>query len=97
MNFIQVPIDQFIVNLYCHELKLVIEVDGPVHEMPDNKKEDMIRQANLESLGVHFLRFRHDEIWENPGEVISVIKQLINSNGNVEQHPPFPSFEGGNL
>ena len=51
----QVPIDKFIVDFYCHELSLVIEIDGISHAWKEDYDEK--RQKRLESLGVHFLRF----------------------------------------
>ncbi len=49
----QVPIGQFIVDFYCHELRLAIEIDGSSHE----QETDALRQKRLEALGVRFLRF----------------------------------------
>lgn len=50
----QVPLDEYIVDFYCHELSLAIEIDGSSH---DNKYDyDLKRQRRLESLGVRFIR-----------------------------------------
>ena len=51
----QVPIDEFIVDFYCHELSLVIEVDGNTHDY--NFINDELRQKKLESLGIMVVRF----------------------------------------
>jgi very-short-patch-repair endonuclease len=51
----QRPIDNFIVDFYCKELMLAIEIDGDSHDC--KYEEDLKRQEKLESLGVHFLRF----------------------------------------
>src|SRR5262245_25017524 len=59
----QVPIYEFIVDFYCHELMLAIEVDGYSHHFFDDIKiKDEKRQAKLESLGVRFLRFQDSEV-----------------------------------
>jgi very-short-patch-repair endonuclease len=50
----QVPIARFIVDFYCHEIMLAIEIDGCSHV--DLKKDDE-RQAYLEKMGVRFIRF----------------------------------------
>ena len=55
----QVPIDKFIVDFYCHELSLAIEIDGNTHDY--NYVNDTLRQTRLESLGVKVVRFT-DEI-----------------------------------
>ena len=54
----QVPIDNFIVDFYCHEIMLAIEVDGSSHDIPGRQLKDIKRQERLEKLGVHFIRFK---------------------------------------
>jgi len=58
----QHPINQFIADFYCHELKLIIEVDGEVHEKNDQKAYDSARSAYLKKLGIHILRLKNKEI-----------------------------------
>jgi very-short-patch-repair endonuclease len=76
----QVPIDNFIVDFYCHELSLVIEVDGPTHDLPETQKEDRIRQTTLEALGVRFLRFKDEDILGNPEKVSKGIEIWLKEN-----------------
>ena len=51
----QKPIDNYIVDFYCSELLLAIEVDGGSHDRADAVVKDRVRQRRLESLGVKFL------------------------------------------
>jgi very-short-patch-repair endonuclease len=51
-------IDRFIVDFYCGEGRLVVEVDGGVHQYTE--EEDAIRQEFLESLGLRVVRFRNE-------------------------------------
>ena len=74
----QVPILNFIVDFYCHEIGLVIEVDGNIHE--HNFLEDAERQGKMEAQGLHFLRFTNNEILNNTESVINVIKSYIGEN-----------------
>ncbi len=53
----QQPIDQYIVDFYCHELMLAIEIDGNTHHFKDAEMKDTFRQQRLEKLGVRFIRF----------------------------------------
>jgi very-short-patch-repair endonuclease len=53
----QRPIGNFIVDFYCKDLKLAIEIDGATHEEENILLKDKIRQEELETLGVAFLRF----------------------------------------
>jgi very-short-patch-repair endonuclease len=78
----QVPIDQFIVDFYCHELRLAIEIDGISHDSPDTQKYDVDRQKKLEDLGVRFLRFRDELVKENPDAVVKQIQVWIANNSD---------------
>ena len=76
----QVPIDEFIVDFYCHELKLIIEIDGISHESEIAKINDAERQRKIENYGVSFLRFDDEFVIENPDKVISEIENWIRLN-----------------
>ena len=93
----QVPIDQYIVDFYCHELRLAIEVDGYTHDY--NLIKDETRQKKLESLGVTVVRFSDEDIKKFMNDVIRYLQVIIlemernNRNKSIE-HPPAP-FKGG--
>jgi very-short-patch-repair endonuclease len=53
----QKPIDNYIVDFFCNELMLAIEIDGGSHDFEEVYVGDIARQQKLESLGIHFLRF----------------------------------------
>lgn len=53
----QRPIDNYIVDFYCKDLQLAIEVDGITHEGEVARQKDEQRQEKLEAVGVSFLRF----------------------------------------
>jgi very-short-patch-repair endonuclease len=75
----QHPIDIFIVDFYCHKYKLVIEVDGEIHNSPENKEYDDGRAFEMERYGIKIIRFSNREVLENINNVIARIKQEINS------------------
>ena len=71
----QKPIDNYIVDFFCNELMLAIEIDGDSH---DSKVEyDKNRQTKLESLGLHLLRFSDLDVKSNMEGVISTIENWI--------------------
>lgn len=71
----QVPIDNYIVDFYCHELLLAIEIDGSSH---NNKYEyDKRRQGRLEKLGVIFIRFDDLEIKKDMFNVLLELQYKI--------------------
>jgi very-short-patch-repair endonuclease len=73
----QHPIWIFIVDFYCHEYKLVIEVDGDVHEEDEVNEYDLGRTAELNRFGLKVIRFTNDEILFNMDFVISEIQKTI--------------------
>ena len=76
----QHPISIYIVDFYCHALKLVIEADGGIHTDEQVRQHDIERQQNLEVHGLKFLRFTNSEIENNIESVISVIKKYIDNH-----------------
>ena len=75
----QHPIGNFIVDFYCHQLKLVIEIDGSIHNEKDIQESDKVRQKILEADGLTILRFTNDEVLRNIGDVIQKINALANA------------------
>ena len=73
----QKPIDRFIVDFFCNELRLAIEIDGSSHENVEGQKKDTGRQNSLESLGIRFLRFKESEVRRNIRGVLEIIEEWI--------------------
>ncbi len=76
----QRPIDNYIVDFYCKDLQLAIEVDGESHY--GNKKADNRREKRLNKLGVTVLRFDDMEIIYELDEVLKKIERWIEENAN---------------
>jgi len=79
----QHPLDKFIVDFYCNEKKLVVELDGSVHDEKINKEYDEARTAMLAGLNVFVLRFRNEEVINNMQNVlerIRTIADMLNRN-----------------
>ncbi len=71
----QQVIEGFIVDFYCHQAGLVIEVDGDIHDL--QQEEDKRREKVLTELGLRIVRFRNDEVVRNLPGVVGKIKELI--------------------
>ncbi|WP_394347800.1 endonuclease domain-containing protein [Niastella caeni] len=65
-------------DFYCHKLKLVIEVDGSIHNLQAVKDVDVERQRQLELDGLKIVRFTNEEILKTKERVIEKINLLIN-------------------
>ena len=73
----QIPIDNYIVDFYCKELQLAIEVDGVIHFVEGQQEKDSIRQRRLESIGVSVIRFSDLDVKNNLNWVLEEIKKTI--------------------
>ena len=71
----QHPIEFFIADFYCHQLRLVIEIDGEVHSSGDQKEWDRNRKARMEEFGIRELRFSNSQIENNVTEVLNQIEK----------------------
>jgi very-short-patch-repair endonuclease len=73
----QQPLGGYIVDFYCHELRLVVELDGEVHSQPSRVKRDARRKASLERLGCHVLCVPNGLVLQDPDEFLTKIRQHI--------------------
>jgi very-short-patch-repair endonuclease len=79
-------IERFNVDFYCAEARLLVEVDGPIHEyIPE---EDAVRQEFLEALGFLMLRFSNDMVFQQMDVVLAAIGAAVEER---LPHPPTPS------
>lgn len=73
----QHPIGLYIADFYCHKLKLIIEVDGEYHNLPEQIEKDKERTQILESNGLQLIRFTNNEIQKNLEKTVSEILMKI--------------------
>ncbi|MFN2430930.1 MAG: endonuclease domain-containing protein [Cryomorphaceae bacterium] len=73
----QRPIDRYIVDFICIELKLIIELDGETHVEKDDIARDKRRERRLRELGYHIMRFKNDEVFDHLKWVENEIKIKI--------------------
>jgi type I site-specific restriction-modification system R (restriction) subunit/very-short-patch-repair endonuclease len=73
----QHQIGHYIVDFYCHERKLIVELDGAVHFTTERQKHDSTRDKYLTSSGFNIIRFRNDEVLNNIEDVLS---KIVSSN-----------------
>jgi len=76
----QYSIKGFVVDFYCPELRLAIEVDGGYHKKKDQIDYDKARQQLLETLGITFLRFTNSAILADVDRVAQKISDQIDGS-----------------
>lgn len=75
----QHPLGIYIADFYCHQHKIIIELDGSIHDVPEIAINDIERQCNIENDGIKVLRFKNEEIFSQLEKVLETIKQTISS------------------
>ncbi|MBA4162462.1 MAG: hypothetical protein C0515_10405 [Novosphingobium sp.] len=65
----QHPLEDFVVDFYCHAAKTIFEIDGIVHEMGDQAKFDAERDQKLSALGFHVIRIPASDVLRDPETV----------------------------
>jgi very-short-patch-repair endonuclease len=84
----QHPIHQFIGDFYCHEKKLIIEVDGSIHDREESNEHDVNRTAELDHMGISVIRFRNEQVFNNIDLVLNEIRQFIERSENAGSPSP---------
>jgi very-short-patch-repair endonuclease len=83
----QQGIANYVVDFYCPEHKLAIEIDGATHSTPEEMKHDMERQQYIEKFGVNFLRFTNSDVFENLDWVLETIVERLAKHKTDGQAP----------
>jgi very-short-patch-repair endonuclease len=72
----QYPIGSFVLDFYAPSIRLVVEVDGDVHDLPEMRRCDARRQAWLAEQGMHVLRFTNGEVIDELSDVLEQIASV---------------------
>ncbi|MCX6092678.1 MAG: N-6 DNA methylase [Candidatus Bipolaricaulota bacterium] len=75
----QHQIGEYVVDFYSDEHRLVVELDGPVHDAPKQSKKDGTRDAYLRSLGLAVLRFPNESFLTDPEAILNEIGRSLAS------------------
>lgn len=86
----QEPMGEYIVDFYCKEVGLVIELDGLSHQSEETMDKDGKKEEYLKSIGLRVLRFEDEDVVKDRENVLRVIVDALHT-------PPTPSQEGMKL
>ena len=67
----------FIADFYCHKAKIIIEVDGGYHDIPEQYLYDRNRENELNELGLKVVRFTNEEVLNSIEKVLRTIEKEI--------------------
>jgi very-short-patch-repair endonuclease len=73
----QKPIGYFVADFYCSKAKLIIEIDGGIHNVNNNKERDKDRTDYFSKYNLQVTRFTNDEVLKNKGLVLERLKEIL--------------------
>ena len=73
----QYGVDRYVIDFYCPELKLAIEVDGDTHFQDEAVEYDRLRQEYIEAFGIQFMRVTNNDVLHNLNGVLRSIEDKI--------------------
>ncbi len=93
----QYGVGEFVIDFYCPVAKLGIEIDGESHFNPSAELKDMTRQAIIESIGIHVIRFTNPQVYEELDAVVDEIFRVATARiAQLANDPPMsPLGKGG--
>ncbi len=83
----QHPLGRYVVDFYCHEAKLAIELDGGHHATPSQRAYDQKRAADLERQGIQVLRFWNREVLQQTEAVLNAIWEALDARLPAAEGP----------
>ncbi len=91
----QVPCDRFVLDFYCQELHLALEIDGEVHDSEAQRERDAERTLRLNQLGIAVVRFRNEDIVALQSLTLRRIEEAAAAQqARTSASAPLPGGEG---
>ena len=73
----QHPVWIYIADFYCHKARLVVELDGEVHDTENAKQYDAGRNEKMNDFGITVLRFKNEDVFANIDFVVETIEKHL--------------------
>jgi very-short-patch-repair endonuclease len=87
----QARIENWVVDFYCFEHRLAIELDGGIHSQPSQMQKDAAKEDYLRTLGIGLLRIPNGLVLEDPEAFVTKVREAIEARscmaGQVTPHP----------
>ena len=84
----QHSVGRYFADFACESARLIIELDGGIHDQDDAHLNDHVRQQEIEALGWFVLRFRNEQVTGALDRVLDAIRAQTRTAGAVSPHPP---------
>jgi very-short-patch-repair endonuclease len=78
----QAPVGPYVADFLCHEMRLVLELDGGIHTEERQLRHDVNRDANLQALGYRVLRFTNDQVQNELAAFLDTLGRLYHDRNS---------------
>ncbi len=86
----QPEIGHYVFDFGQYAARLLIEIDGSIHRLPEVQANDKAKEIHAITQGFRVLRFANNDVWDRPAWVASQVRAFLDA-----PHPPTPSPQGG--
>ncbi|HEX5870159.1 MAG TPA: endonuclease domain-containing protein [Longimicrobium sp.] len=77
----QHPLDGLVLDFYCPEVSLCVELDGGIHDTDDQQARDAARTEHMRARGIRVIRFRNEEVLSDTDSVVTRIAKAASRPG----------------
>ncbi len=85
----EVPVGDYVFDFACYSARLLIELDGSIHERADVQENDKAKTIYAVTQGFRVLRFQNNDVWDRSAWVVAEVRARLDA-----PHPPTPSPQG---
>ena len=85
----QPAIGDYVFDFGCYGARLLIEIDGSIHRLPDVQENDRAKTIYAITRGFRLLRLQNNDAWDRPAWVVAQVRACLDA-----PHPPTPSPQG---
>jgi very-short-patch-repair endonuclease len=89
----QYSVDAFVIDFYCPEVRLAIEIDGESHTRPEMQEYDAEREEIIKQYGISFVRITNDEVNNYLDEALDKVREASRKK-KINAANPFPLIKG---
>ncbi|QGZ95764.1 hypothetical protein DSM104635_02615 [Terricaulis silvestris] len=90
----EVAVDDYVFDFGWYSARLLIEIDGSIHEQADVQENDKAKTIHAIANGFRVLRFQNNDVWDRPAWVVNQVREALNSGASDRPPPLTPPREG---
>ena len=90
----QVPLGDYVFDFGWYAARVLIEIDGSIHRMPEVQANDKAKTIYAATQGFRVLRFENNDVWDRPAWVVSQVRETLNAGVSDRPPPLAPPHQG---